>query len=380
LLLLLLFLILFLRRRRQRDDHGDQVMTEKAVAHEDVDDSEHVDVQLSAPDEDILADESRRVEKNDYVDMPDASMVFSSPRDSVSAGMSPRREGSLLRNHSAVEQVWRIDAADLTLDRTLGEGAFGVVRRAEWRGRKVAVKQIKKTTLGNEQAVHDFEVEIGRMASLQPHENLVRLFGVTTFDNGDLGAVFEFCAGGSLKDALYGKEAHEWSEAQLMHFAHDAACGVAHLHANNLIHRDIAARNVLLAGKRDLVAKVADFGLARDLAEGDYVEQTTVDRVGPVRWMAPEQMDRLAYSKGSDVFSFGVLLFEIFACQAPWQGVANLAVASKVIAGERMHLPSSIPSKVRRLIRQCWQQEPNERPKMTSVQKSIQELISDDDD
>lgn len=301
----------------------------------------------------------------------------------ASPAVSPRDSSvhSLQRNSSVVDQVWRIDANDLSLDRTLGEGAFGVVRRAEWRGRKVAVKQIKKTAIGNDQAVNDFELEIGRMAALQPHENLVRLFGVTTFENGDLGAVFEFCARGSLKDALYGDEAQEWSETQLMHFAHDAACGVAHLHANNLIHRDIAARNVLLAGKNDLVAKVADFGLARDLADGsDNVEQTTVDRVGPLRWMAPEQMDRSAYSKSSDVFAFGVLLFEIFACEAPWKGVANLAVANKVMQGERMHLPSSIPSKVRRLIRPCWEQQPNERPKMTELQKKLYDLLPNEED
>jgi serine/threonine protein kinase len=101
------------------------------------------------------------------------------------------------------------------------------------------------------------------------------------------------------------------------------------LHRQGVIHRDIAARNVLLAGKRDLIAKVADFGMSRLLSESVYDEQTTLNAVGPLKWMAPEQMERRAYSRASDVFAFGVLLYEIFQREVPWQGVSNIMTATK---------------------------------------------------
>jgi serine/threonine protein kinase len=261
--------------------------------------------------------------------------------------------------------VWRIDSAELEMGRVLGQGAFGVVTRGKWRGRSVAVKQIKKTVIGSDKAVADFEQEIGRMSSLQPHENVVTLYGVATLDNGDLGAVVEFCAQGALVDALYGDKARTWTDEELLEVAYDAACGVMHLHAHKIVHRDIAARNVLLAGKKDLVAKVSDFGMARDMS--GVAEQQTTAHIGPLRWMAPEQIARLAYSQASDVFAFGVLLYEIFAREQPWRGVANVNVMNAVSNGERMTPPKSAPAHCAQLMLQCWAHDPKERPAMTRV-------------
>ncbi len=276
---------------------------------------------------------------------------------------------------SARVEAWTIEVGDLELGSVIGQGAFGVVRRAEWRGRTVAVKQIKKTTIGDDKAVADFEEEIGRMAALPMHENVVRLFGVVQLANGDVGAVVEFCAQGALVDALYGEKARELSPAELLQIAYDAACGVMHLHECKIVHRDIAARNVLLAGKKDLVAKVSDFGMARNVESvysGVSSEQHTAATIGPVKWMAPEQLERMAYSRASDVFAFGVLLYEIFARSTPWPGLANVNVITQVITGKRMELPKSIPASVRRTMKQCWAHEASARPKMPVV---VEELL-----
>jgi hypothetical protein len=270
---------------------------------------------------------------------------------------------------SARAETWAIEIGDLELGSVLGQGAFGVVRRAEWRGRTVAVKQIKKSTIGDDKAVADFEEEIGRMAALPMHENVVRLFGVVELANGDVGAVVEFCAQGALVDALYGEKARDLSPDELLQIAYDAACGVMHLHANKIVHRDIAARNVLLAGKKDLVAKVSDFGMARDIESvysGVASEQHTAASIGPVKWMAPEQLERMAYSRASDVFAFGVLLYEIFARAAPWTGVANVNVITQVLRGNRMEL-SRVPTELRDTVQRCWAQEPRDRPTMQQV-------------
>jgi serine/threonine protein kinase len=180
-----------------------------------------------------------------------------------------------------------------------------------------------------------------------------------------VGAVVEFCAQGALVDALYGEKAREFSPDELLQIAYDAACGVMHLHANKIVHRDIAARNVLLAGKKDLVAKVSDFGMARNLDSvysGVASEQHTAATIGPVKWMAPEQLDLMAYSRASDVFAFGVLLYEIFAQSTPWPGLANVNVVLRVSKGERMELPKTVPSAVRKTMKQCWAHEAKERP------------------
>jgi serine/threonine protein kinase len=131
------------------------------------------------------------------------------------------------------------------------------------RQKSVAVKQVKATSvIGGDKAIAEFEAEVGNMAKTAFHENLVQLHGVTTLDNGDLAAVVEFCANGALVTALYGDKARtDWTLTELMRIAHGAACGVAHLHRQDLVHRDIAARNVLLT-KHD-EPKVADFGMAR---------------------------------------------------------------------------------------------------------------------
>jgi hypothetical protein len=270
---------------------------------------------------------------------------------------------------SARAETWAIEVGDLELGSVIGQGAFGVVRRAEWRGRTVAVKQIKKSTIGDDKAVADFEEEIGRMAALPMHENVVRLFGVVQLANGDVGAVVEFCAQGALVDALYGEKARELSPTDLLQIAYDAACGVMHLHANKIVHRDIAARNVLLAGKKDLLAKVSDFGMARNIESvysGVASEQHTAATIGPVKWMAPEQLERMAYSRASDVFAFGVLLYEIFARSTPWAGVANVNVITQVLRGNRMEL-SRVPTELRDTVQRCWAQEPRDRPTMQQV-------------
>jgi hypothetical protein len=172
---------------------------------------------------------------------------------------SPDSGGSTIRTN----KPWYIKASDVTLGKKLGEGAFGIVWKGKWHGKHVAVKQLKLDN-GTSGAAHakattEFANEIGRMASMQPHENLVLLYGVTELEGGDMAAVVEYCAHGSCLDALYGAAPRKWRMDELISIAHGAACGLAHLHRLGVIHRDIAARNVLLT--RHDVAKVADFGI-----------------------------------------------------------------------------------------------------------------------
>ena len=125
---------------------------------------------------------------------------------------------------------------------------------------------------------------------------------------------------------------------------------------------------------------VADFGMARAVDEELY-EQETRQGVGPIKWMAPEQMERRVYSAKSDVFAFGALLFEIFVCAVPWQRVSNLVAAKRVMSKKCAPIPDNakVPDAVRNLIAECWTHRASKRPTMEHVQQALSELVNSAD-
>jgi tRNA A-37 threonylcarbamoyl transferase component Bud32 len=311
--------------------------------------------------------EDDAVRQSDYSAQDDA--VFSEPQSSA---YSAQDDAVFVEPAAQTARAWVVRAADLQLGPVVGEGGFGVVRSGKWRGRTVAVKQIKRKAFNNEKALAEFEAEVKRMSTLQPHENVVQLYGVADLADGDIAAVMEWCASGALVTLLYGpKKQAALPNEQLLQWVFDACCGIMHLHANGIVHRDIAARNVLLAGTREITAKVSDFGMSRSLdADADALsglEMVTHNKVGPVAWMAPEQLSRGAYSKASDVFSVGVLLFEVYAKNPPWRGVPLIQIAMEVTRGARVELPQSAPHAVRDLAAQCFKAIPHERPLIEDV-------------
>jgi serine/threonine protein kinase len=272
---------------------------------------------------------------------------------------------AFLKSATTVRDVHQIDANELALGGTLGQGAFGVVVEAQWRNTTVAVKQMH--VVAGASAMSELRREVLRMAALPLHKNVVRLYGVSQL-RGELAVVLELCSGGALSAALYGDKARQWTERALVGVACDAAAGVAHLHRSGVVHRDIAARNVLLDAQ--MTAKVSDFGMAR-VGRDDQLEQTTVTDVGPIKWMAPEQMTRRAYSYASDVFAFGVLLFEIFAREAPWAGTGNLQVATLVVGGQHLTPPPTAPAAVQRWMTRCFVIDAQKRPTMAELESVL---------
>jgi serine/threonine protein kinase len=144
------------------------------------------------------------------------------------------------------------------------------------------------------------------------------------------------------------------------------------------IHRDVAARNVLLGGADGSVTMIADFGLSRTDAGVD--ENVTRTRVGPLKWMAPEQLERLSYSTASDVFAFGVLSYEVFARQEPWPKLSNTAACHRVLSGERVPTPNDAPDGIGALMTLCMQTEAGERPSMDDVVRKLDGIRDRDDD
>ena len=264
---------------------------------------------------------------------------------------------------------WCIAESDLKFGKVIGEGFFGQVRaecffyscynsdlftchqvrKARWRGMFVAVKQLKNANVSpSEEAA--FRREAALLFNMQPHVNLVTFYGIAEIADGGLGYVTEYYRNGSLAGALYNPAKTRvnvvWTQLLQLSIVLGAASGVDHLHAQDIVHRDLAARNVLL--DRDMTPKVADFGLSRGSGGDAGGTQASYQMVGPVCWMAPEQLDGNTYSKKSDVFSFGVLVYEIFARREPWHGLSPMRASA-----------SDIPSLLQPLVNRMWLEDPD---------------------
>jgi len=182
-----------------------------------------------------------------------------------------------------------------------------------------------------------------------------------------LSIVTDYCNGGSLSEYLINHPKLPISEK--LQFIKDIAKGMLHLHCgilgNEVIHRDLAARNILL---RNGVAVITDFGLSRvKTSIDDY--QKTQNNIGPVKWMSPESLFENKYSAKSDVFSFGVVIYEIIAQEPPWKDLNPLQAAGKVKDGYRMILPESCicPPTLKELMEKCWAQLPADRPDFEKI-------------
>jgi serine/threonine protein kinase len=207
------------------------------------------------------------------------------------------------------------------------------------------------------------------------HENVVAFRGAVVDAAGvPVAIVTEFCTSGSLEAAIKSDEWLKWKTTKVR-IVLGVAKGVEHLHTYKIVHRDLAARNVLLANPKDPVPKVADFGMSRAV---DDVEATqlTEKQLGPVRWMAPEQFHRRAYSAYSDVYSFGCVVYEVFMREYPWASIDVVKVAMEVFDGKRPQFSdeSKLPSKLLALVQRCWNHEAKNRPTMEEVREQLESI------
>ncbi|PRP82834.1 hypothetical protein PROFUN_04697 [Planoprotostelium fungivorum] len=254
----------------------------------------------------------------------------------------------------------RIDYNELNSLKEIGSGAFGVVYKGEWRGRDVAVKMIKGEFM-DDKSLRDFLGEVSILQGLETHPNLV-LFLAATFPPQPLTMVTEFCGGGSLYN--YVRE-YQVSTSKKLSLLRDI--GESQPSSNQLtriVHRDLALRNILLGS--DLTAKVCDFGMSRTTQEesGGKTQSTT----GPLKWMSPESIRFREYSVKSDVWSFGVTIWELMEVSDPYPSLTAIETAYQVVHNDlRLQVPTSAPAWVQNMMKGCWETDPEARPTMNDI-------------
>ncbi|XP_062250892.1 megakaryocyte-associated tyrosine-protein kinase [Platichthys flesus] len=275
--------------------------------------------------------------------------------------LKPRpKQGAKSAELELSKSGWLLDIAKLTLGEKIGEGEFGAVHEGEYMGQKVAVKTIKCDV-----TAQAFLQETAVMTKLQ-HKNLVRLLGV--IPHKGLHIVTELMSKGNLVNFLRTRGRSVVTYAQLLHFALDVCEGMEYLESKKLVHRDLAARNVLVSD--DSVAKVSDFGLTKlDSKVSDNIKL-------PVKWTAPEALKKEKFSTKSDVWSYGVLLWEIFSYgRLPYPKMSLKEVKERVEGGYRMEAPEDCPPGVYSLMTICWEQEPRRRPAFHKLREKLERVM-----
>uniref|UniRef100_H3AMP8 Fibroblast growth factor receptor n=1 Tax=Latimeria chalumnae TaxID=7897 RepID=H3AMP8_LATCH len=275
-----------------------------------------------------------------------------------------------------LDPKWEFSRDKLILGKQLGEGCFGQVVRAEASGldkespdrtATVAVKMLKDDATDKDLA--DLISEMEMMKIMDKHKNIINLLGVCTQD-GPVYVIVEYASKGNLREYLrarrppgmdYTFDVTKVPEEQLtfkdlVSCAYQVARGMEYLASKRCIHRDLAARNVLVT--EDSVVKIADFGLARGIHNIDYYKKTTNGRL-PVKWMAPEALFDRVYTHQSDVWSFGVLMWEIFT-----------------LGGHRMDKPSNCTHELYLLMRECWHAIPSQRPTFRQLVMELDRVLS----
>ncbi|XP_033233423.1 tyrosine kinase receptor Cad96Ca isoform X2 [Drosophila pseudoobscura] len=304
------------------------------------------------------------------------------PVSVMSGGSSATMESGL------VSDRWEFPRYRLKFFNILGEGAFGQVWRCEatdingFEGiTTVAVKTLKESA--TEVDRKDLLSELEVMKSLEPHVNVVQLIGCCT-DKDPTFVIIEYVNRGKLQSYLRNSRAERHygnthgksnilTSCDLTSFMYQIAKGMDYLTSRGIIHRDLAARNILIS--EDHTCKVADFGFARDIITSKIYERKSEGKL-PIRWMATESLYDNIFSIKSDIWSFGILMWEIVTLgSTPYPGISAADVMRKVRDGYRLEKPEHCRRELYNIMYYCWSQDPHERPLFGEIINMLDKLL-----
>uniref|UniRef100_A0A672I0D1 Mitogen-activated protein kinase kinase kinase 7 n=1 Tax=Salarias fasciatus TaxID=181472 RepID=A0A672I0D1_SALFA len=258
-----------------------------------------------------------------------------------------------------------INYEDIEVEEVVGRGAFGVVCKAKWKGKDVAIK-----TIESESERKAFIVELRQLSRVN-HPNIVKLYGSC---NSPVCLVMEYAEGGSLYNVLHGAEPLPYYTAShAMSWCLQCSQGVAYLHGMKpkaLIHRDLKPPNLLLVAG-GTVLKICDFGTACD------IQTHMTNNKGSAAWMAPEVFEGSNYSEKCDVFSWGIILWEVITRRKPFDEIGGPAfrIMWAVHNGTRPPLIKNLPKPIESLMTRCWSKDPSQRPSMEEIVKIMTHLM-----
>ncbi|XP_078100393.1 tyrosine-protein kinase Tec isoform X3 [Sander vitreus] len=266
-------------------------------------------------------------------------------------------------------EKWEINPSELTFMKELGSGQFGLVRLGKWRAQhRVAIKAIREGAMYEE----DFIEEAKVMMRLS-HPKLVQLYGVCS-QQKPIYIVTEFMEHGCLLNFLR-QQRGSFSLGSLLSICLDVSEGMEHLEANGFIHRDLAARNCLVNDSQ--VVKVSDFGMARYVLDDQYTSSSGAKF--PVKWSPPEVFNFCKYSSKSDVWSFGVLMWEVFTeGRMPFEQSQNHEVVTLVTKGHRLYRPKMATPAIYDIMQITWHERPEERPSFAQLCLMISDALEGD--
>lgn len=285
---------------------------------------------------------------------------------------------------------WEVARDDVDVDKIIGKGAFGQVAKGTVRKlpngsapTRVAIKMLKANAPESDKC--DLKSELELMKTLKPHPHVIKLLGCVT-ESEPLLVLIEYVPFGDLlgylrksrglNDTYYKdpdiKPNTNLTSEQLMKFAWQIADGMSYLSMRKIIHRDLAARNVLV-GERE-TCKVTDFGMARDVQQKNVYERKSKGRL-PVKWTAFEALLYGQYTTKSDVWSYGVLLYEIFTIGgSPYPRMDGKKIANSLQEGYRMPKPMHVDNELYEIMMNCWKNEPEDRPSFTSLTNQLKRI------
>lgn len=274
-----------------------------------------------------------------------------------------------------VVDSWEVPRENVEILEELGLGNFGMVYRGYLDGTmQIAIKTISENASQREK--NEFLNEASVMKNFSTH-HIIKLMGVVSMGNPPF-VIMELMENGDLKTYLRKIRDTQMvpNASRIMRMAAEIADGMAYLESKKFVHRDLAARNCMVS--KDLVCKIGDFGMARDIYETDYYK---IGKKGllPIRWMAPENLSDGVFTSDSDVWSFGVVLYEILTlAEIPYQGFSNEEVLHHVLRKGVLNMPRNCPETIQKIMEKCFKWRPSERPTFMEIIAELEPFLGQD--
>ncbi|KAI4389626.1 hypothetical protein MLD38_001832 [Melastoma candidum] len=264
-----------------------------------------------------------------------------------------------------VKDVWEINVSLLNFEKKIASGSHGDLYKGTFCGQDVAIKALRTENL-NKATLQEFAQEVYILRKIR-HKNVVPFIGACT-KPPRLCIVTEYMSGGSVFDFLQ-KQKTVLDLSTVLRLAIEVSKGMDYLHKNKIVHRDLKAANLLMDEYN--VVKIADFGVARVQTQSGVMTAET----GTYRWMAPEVVEHKPYNHKADVFSFGIVLWELLTTQLPYEDLTPLQAAVGVVhKGLRPTIPPGTHPEVDRLLKRCWQRDASLRPEFSEIVEILQQI------